>query len=518
MSKLTKFVNSPGQFFKDSKVSKAMFGKQKDKPVIEKKQTSQVKKQVKTDVEYSLELLEFKKSFPVNNIKYKDEIFWPVLRHFLWVRLQHAYKGSKNISNVNPVKTFVNKDWCDNFRTNYHFSDYDDLGGANELDYLFFTNLRGTEQTKVDGKIYNRITDPVFEKALEVGVAEKIELIKSHGEVELNRIHTPTFVIPPLVRKIGRSNYLSVPKDLYKQLKLKVPSAEFDERSMIEAVEWFFHARDIYKTILMQKKPKVVFYVGFDYYYPLALAAKELGIKSVDLQHGVQGGWSPLYNHWSEIPPGGYSVLPDYFWVWGEHDYNAIKLNFDCEQVSPIIGGFRWVDRQFDFLDELPKTITGRLVKDKLVGVITLQDQQSFPQLFAEIIEKTSDSVVWIVKRHPKFKSINLRGLKGIIIGQTVDELPFANYMKHADIHLTECSTAVLEAGYFGVRNFVSGKQGYENYSDFIKNGTVTHVKSADAFIEKINNIDFSNKTAEMDAIQQVDTKFVLRELLKRDR
>lgn len=518
MSKLTKFVNNPGLFIRDSKVNKAMFGKVKRKPdTVKSKASSQPKKQSKTDVEYSLELLEFKKSFPVNNIKYKDEIFWPVLRHFLWVRLQHAYKGSKNVANVNPVKTFVNKDWCENFRGNYHFSDYDDLPGTGELDYLFFTNLRGTEQTNIDGKIYNRITDPVFEVAQGIGSAEKIELIKAQGEVELNRHHPPTFVIPPLVRKIGRSNYLSVPKDLYKQLKLKVPSAEFDERSMIEAVEWFFHARDIFKTILKQKKPKVVFYVGFDYYYPLALAAKELGIKSVDLQHGVQGGWSPLYNHWSEIPPSGYSVLPDYFWVWGEHDYNAINATFNCAGTSPIIGGFRWVDRQFDFLDELPKTITGRLVKDKLVGVITLQDQQSFPQLFADIIESTSDSVVWIVKRHPKFKGINLRGLKGIIIGQTVDELPFANYMKHADIHLTECSTAVLEAGYFGVKNFVSGKQGLENYSDFIKEGTVVHVKAASDFVAKINTMDFSNKTPEMDAIQQVDTASVLRELVKRE-
>jgi len=556
MSKLTKLFKNPKLFFEDAKINKAAHAAAvhapappkkpestaKPQPVAAPKPQSIVKKPAKPaqissgskvrddDLALAQKLLAFEAIYPVNNIDathpliYTQQLhIWPLLRHIFWVRSQALYKG-KDPAKVNTTKMYISPEWRRHYSAVADVQDIVDIA-AEPCDFLFFTNLRGTEQTKIDGKIYNRITDPVFEVAKTIGKSKKVEIVKSIGTVAASRFrfHPVDLLYPPELRKIGYFELLNFPENFLPRVQQFLPDIKVAIEQLRGELEFFFHQRDLYVEILKKYQPKIVFFVGFDYYYALVLAAKSLGIKTVDLQHGVQAGWSPVYNNWQALPVAGYGMLPDYFWVWGGYDEAKIKENFPVPGVQPIIGGFPWLERQKGFFSDDGNALEKFKRKnenDPLVGLITLQDQTEFPLLFSEIITMTAGKMRWIIKRHPKHLNINLKMVSGKSHhGKFFDDLSFVVLLKVVDIHLTECSTSVIDADYFGIPSVVTGIQGMLNYQDFIDKKQVLHVNSAQEFVERLPALLASKGASRMGVIDNDGTtERALRTLLDSQR
>jgi len=548
MSKLTKLFKNPRLFFEDAKINrdaklvagvnkaslptpankappanpKATENKKLDikqsaaKPVLEK-----IKDADKTrdgDLVMAKKLLNFEAIYPVNNIESLLEPndteklkLWPFLRHMLWVRSRAAYKGAA-LEKMVTTKMYISQEWRKHYRAIAGIRDVPELAES-ECDFLFFTNLRGTEQTRIDNKIYNRITDPVFEIAQKIGRSKKVEIVKSIGTIAENRFrfNPADLVYPPLLRKVGYFELCDIPENFVPRVKEFLPELKFANDQLRNELEFFFHQRDFYVDLLKKYNPKVVFFIGFDYHYALILAARSLGIKSVDLQHGVQAGWSPVYNNWQALPVAGYEMLPDYFWVWGRYDEVKIKENFPVNGVTPIIGGFPWLERQKSFFsDEGSKGLWDfkkGSSEGQWIGIITLQDQSEFPGLFRDIILATSGKVRWIIKRHPKHLNIKLDSVRRKAhYGKHFDDLSFAALLKIVDLHLTECSTSVIDADYFGIPSMVTGVQGILNYKDFIDKKQVFHTMTAQGFVEKMPQLLESKGASRMEVIDNDGT------------
>jgi len=551
MSKLSKFFKHPKMFFEDAKINRkaremaavnpapvakpapalkpppatkippaATNNQANKKPVVAKKTAAPDKNTNMTrddDLALAKKLLGFELIYPINNVATSHRLIhdgnlhlWPFFRHMFWVKSRAFYKGI-DPTKVVTTKMYISSEWRRHYTAVANVRYIEDLA-EEQCDFLFFTNLRGTEQTKIDGKIYNRITDPVFEIASKIGEARKIELVKSTGTVAGNRsrCHPVDLLFPPPVRKVGYYELLHIPENFVPQVQRFLPEIKLDTGQLRNELEFFFHQRDLYVDILKKYNPKVVFFVGFDYHYALILAAKSLGIKSVDLQHGVQAGWSPVYNHWQALPADGYAMLPDYFWVWGKYDETKIRENFPIASVKPITGGFPWLDRQQDFFSKQDKKISHIIRnanKHHLTGIITLQDQQEFPPLFKEIVDSTAEQIKWLVKRHPKHLTLKIPSLPGAVdYGKHVDEASFAALLKATDLHLTECSTSVIDADYFGVPSVVTGQQGMANYGDFIDRNQVFHINSAQEFLDKLPDILANKGAPKMDVVDNNGT------------
>ena len=532
MSKIKKFIKTPKLFVQDG-IDNFMKNSQHSGLKVENSGTSKLDVSAKKpvaknankivkdtrddDLKLAEKLINFEKSYPVNALKMannnEDLLLWPFFRHLFWVKSQAHYKG-KNPKVVNTSKMYISPEWQKHYKSSFDIKNVDEIE-TDSIDFLFFTNLRGTEQTITGKKIYNRVTDPIYEVAKSVGKAKKVEIIKSTGEIYNKRVHEADLVFPPLLRKIGYANLTQKPLDFIKRVNDLIPEIQFCEKNYNDCIEWFFHQRDFYKELLQKYNPKYVFFVGFDYHYALVLAAKELGIKSIDLQHGVQAGWSPVYNHWTCVPRKSYSMLPDMFWVWGEYDARKIKENFKSKQVSALVGGFPWLDRQSDFLTEkAPKFIRVKNA-DLSFGLITLQDQTTFPDLFKKVIDSTKGRIKWIIKRHPKHRNIDLSQVKSIThYGKELDDLSFSTLVKHMDIHMTECSTSVIEADYFGVPSIVSGKQGMTNYEDFVNDGSVFHISNVESFNKIIDKTLATREPGQMNAIDNSTTEIAIKKLM----
>ena len=109
---------------------------------------------------------------------------------------------------------------------------------------------------------------------------------------------------------------------------------------------------DFFIKIFVDVNPQIAFIVS---YYGLEgmafnLACHEMGIPSVDIQHGVQGDLHRAYGRWNKLPETGYELLPTIFWVWSEVEAKAInKWNEKVKRWHwPFIGGNPWLNLWWD--------------------------------------------------------------------------------------------------------------------------------------------------------------------------
>lgn len=427
------------------------------------------------DLSYSRKLVDFEKTTAVLSFKKDTLNMWPMLRHLIWVRYQLKYKKNNNFKKANPFKIFLGSEWTTDIHEAYNFTSTEDLP-QEDVELLFFVNQNGTEQAEIEGKIYHRITDPIFEKASQSYKCKKVQVIKNSNVFDDEYHFDTERLLPPLLRTIGYAQDIVIPNNLTNGLKNKLSDLDISNKDVNDASEWFFHAYNIYKSVLLKLKPKAVFFVGFDYHMPLSLAARELGIKAVDIQHGVQIGWSPVYNHWTRFPKQGYDMLPTDFFVWGKYDKTQLEALMPHSSVH--ISGFPWVEKQQDFFEPDTSFVEQWLSKhaDKKVGIFTLQDQPSLPEEFIKL-SQVLDDYIWLVKRHPKHPNINTDAIEGTYLSSVeLDKLPLFSLMKYVSLNVTECSTSVIEANYFGVKSICFGVKGFEDYKHFIEERSVYHL------------------------------------------
>lgn len=465
-------------------------------------------KKIKSQSEYLAELTEFTRNFDVNTLKYDNEYLWPYLRSHLWVQLYLLGFG-KDASRLIPHRLQLGtKDNIKNYvrgliKNKVGALEIDELEeDVNGIDFLFLTVLNAAEQVELeDGSIYYHITDPIYEEAMQLGKAKKIELIKVNSpaiEKCANYKHQPTFLLPPKIRRVGYSDSVSVDKHFFDVAKRMLPSLEFTEQSIMNTIDWELHTRDYCLDILKKIKPKILFFNGFHYHAPWISAANQLGIITVDVQHGIQVGWNPLYNNWYELPKEeGYQAIPDYFWVWGEKEFNSIKKVFASSKHQPIIGGFPWLSRQLDYMPPLKDSVKAELEKYNKIFLVILQNQKEVPVEYLDIIESSGDGVAWIIRHHPKgnkFKKSDFSkdGLENIYISEYFDKISLARLFEVVDVCISAGSTVALEADHFGVRNIIFTEEGKNNYIEEIQNGDFDFASNADEFNQKISKIDFS--------------------------
>src|SRR5207253_11421849 len=92
-------------------------------------------------------------------------------------------------------------------------------------------------------------------------------------------------------------------------------------------VRWIRRMASFFRPRLERLRPSLAFVVN---YYDarcmaLILACRELGIRSVDIQHGVQGELHGAYGSWRRVPAGGYAVLPSIFWCWSGDEARTLR-------------------------------------------------------------------------------------------------------------------------------------------------------------------------------------------------
>jgi hypothetical protein len=267
--------------------------------------------------------------------------------------------------------------------------------------------------------------------------------------------------------------------------------------------------KQIYREVLQAQKPGLVLVTCF--YYPPSVsvvwAARELGIPVADLQHGGNGEYHIGYTHWRHVPPGGYHMLPDYFFVWDNLSANNILRWMPAEVAAhqPLLTG------RFG-LSYAKRAVLGatahspiealRQGSDKTI-LVTLQTLAStgLTPMLLEAMTKAPPTWTWLVRGHPIAQSWGKKELMPDALAATLKgagikraevhfstALPLAAILPYINHHVTGFSGTVQECAMYGVRTTFTHPTVWSFFGNYIGLGAADFAQTADELLASITS------------------------------
>ncbi len=222
-----------------------------------------------------------------------------------------------------------------------------------------------------------------------------------------------------------------------------------------------------YSKIIKIIRPKICITPQFSNVEALAfiLACKKYNVATMDIQHGRQTNYHPAYTNWTNIPLGGYKMLPDVFLVWSNKEASMIReSNNKKDQHYPIVIGNVWLNKflqENEFSRYYDKIINLALKKKakRKINVLYTAQNSSLPDFIYKAM-RLDDDLLWWIRLHPRFlkigveikSNINRIGVDNCII-DLCQELPLPALLRNIDVHVTLNSTVVEDALKFGIRS-----------------------------------------------------------------
>lgn len=356
--------------------------------------------------------------------------------------------------------------------------------------YRFRASLTGTESIAffsrsvylqfIDGKSTDRVVDPLLFCTPNGIKSAKYYLSSWSIGCTLN---FPGFILLPgnspntltlsphqLIALDEISNILDINSDLLIKQTLE---------SLVEFSRWYS-----YGQIFFKKRHSLKFIFVSSWYFPdvmgLIAAAHLLGIKSVDIQHGKQGKYQPMYSGW-QIPESGYALMPDFFWCWGQKSVDHILSSSPNRKTHlPIIGGYPWLEYSTRILN--PKSTF--LNSDFSIRIIfTLQppSQQNanpIPDFVVDFLSDPPDDCFILFRIHPNHRNALFYCQERLSSCSSssylIDDGKSSLYelMSSCTHHLTAFSSCCFEASELGLPTLLYGEASRLLYSDEILDKT----------------------------------------------
>jgi hypothetical protein len=400
-------------------------------------------------------LKEIEGKYPVDTILVNGEQVWPYLRiwyHFAYKAKAFGYygeaeydsqasRGSKPIRILRFVKNIM------------HGIPYGWRNWFRKYDYIVLTD-NGVRR-RVGGKYINRFVDPIID---EIGPTRVlcIESTLPFPPYGVNQVYTRHVVstsllisfrlLVMLLRRMFSRRYKVVNKGVMDRIE-----ADFGLNVNATYVIEVFKARQKVFTCLFRiMRPRAILLTCYYGKEPAIRAAKSLGIKVIEIQHGVIGKGHPAYNVHRDLDR---SCFPDHLLVFGKQEmatFNNTRF-IDQANVHPV-GSFYidYIRASYRPEPHLSERISGY---KRVVGV-TLQ--WTFERRLISFIceaAKLDSSILYILIPRVQKKEYSNIGLPQNVV--VIREKNFYELMTYCDFHSTVNSTCALEAPSLGVQNIL---------------------------------------------------------------
>ncbi len=455
--------------------------------------------------------------FPVDDWTVDSLRVWPIARmHLYYGFFEHQYfanrpvrAGIVRLADLPRLGRRIGKSaWryvqcslTDGRRTHHRNSPHD----------VMFLNYN-TYMTPLNGLWYSRVCDPFVEQLSERGISSF--MLTGGYEYSTPRFTTSRFIQPHLVihRLLGmaaRSRRQHRPATL-PELEERVKRSGLFGPSFALTAPVEHHARQImgiaryFRRVLADVRPKVVFVTCWYGTESMAcvLACRELGIPTIDIQHGSQD-FHVAYDRWTRVPAEGFELLPNLFWTWSESEASNIRRWAGARRIhQPIVGGNLFLDRWVAGNDETVRSYDRLLTRlkgaarDKVQILYTLNGStKDEVRTIVDIVDATNrsglDSHFWI-RLHPIAldqralicRTLEAHGLRNVDV-ENGTRLPLYAILRHMDVHITEFSSVVIESQAFGVPS-VTGEQGVIWFPSQVESGWAVMARSIPEWVSGI--------------------------------
>jgi hypothetical protein len=270
--------------------------------------------------------------------------------------------------------------------------------------------------------------------------------------------------------------------------------------------------------------PKFVFVTHYNSHLSTSMiyAAKTLGIPVVDVQHGVINHLHPTY---SFINQNIFKLnsIPHAFIINDKTSFDVLAKWVSFKRIHALSNSNE--DPSLKYKSKLGsiffESIETNLKSRKLI-LITLSWENGISDLIVEIVNRSSDIAYFVIRLHPSTSLIEEKNLKKILQRKLFQrnynihcakEVSLDLLLEMVDLHITECSTVVIEALKFGKRSIVVSQMGLEYYNDLVQSGIILFSRST---LELLNYLSDENtylmdsRMSILDSIPKINLDFDL--------
>lgn len=435
------------------------------------------------EIQIGVDLIhKFSSNYPVNSLRWKGKILlWPAIRFYLTlVSVIYSRGGLKNGRVFQP---FPNIYWRRLYIKDSQAYDVEDYIPKEKYDFLVFSGNKSISWVEENGKIYDRLLDPLIESLERYGKTKKILVVNSSGKLEHKFNFQPDFLLFPIQYKVNNA-YAVDEFDYFASCIVK----HFKKYNLTASdigyfIDIFLYQYFNYIDLLKKIQPKAIFFFPIDYNASLIMAAHTLGIHTVDVQHGNMIGYYLQYNKWDEQPKDGYSLFPDTVLTWSKREKEHIYKNFN--NVDAIVFGYPWLD-----IVESTKYIQNKRLEKfcshfKYIIIVSLSEHKFIPKIIEDIANDYRSeemNIGFIFKRNPKRVNTVIPKLKNMYTDDNVTYSSFLSLTKYANLHITESSSCLYEADYLGLNTIVIGDNWKLHFKDLVESERIFLINSVDEF------------------------------------
>jgi hypothetical protein len=297
--------------------------------------------------------------------------------------------------------------------------------------------------------------------------------------------------------KLKKEELRGIKKEILSELEnLKIKEASylcsFLEINFERIILDFFKTKEVYKSLFKKVNPKIFFLTAPYGNEAIVAAAKEQGIKVVELQHGM------IYNHHLGYIYGKHLLdykdsfpIPDYLLTYGEYWKKLLEKNtFRSKKELISVGNTRiyfWnskINSEEKVFRNIFIASIGR-VPDKMVEIVDKT---------LDILDKQEIKIKFSVKLHPgedisslkKWKKLKIKHKNLEIIGGYA--LNFYESLLKSDFHVSVYSSTHYESINLGKPTAVLNVEGWENVKELINSDVAKLISSPNDFVRLINS------------------------------
>lgn len=401
---------------------------------------------------------------------------------------------------------------------------FDRLRSVGPIEFVVFAKTEKYYQ-RVGDRRYAPVTDPVFEDLQRFGRALSVALEPLEFEC----------VNPPLRLDIEPHMWLTrrdpMPQvhgleewsgRLNETLRAIAPDFHLAPDKLLNRLQRYRRKHAYFREVISILQPRSVFFSSFTGWAPLTWACRQLGVPTVDIQHGGQGPYHYLTTHFTQVPEEGYALLPDYFWCWSSAncDFIAPWLPGRARRHIALVGGNRnvakWLRAGNSLLSQDERDYIEMLGLRPKVVLVTLgyAVQNILPDAVVEAARRTPEWS-WLFRLHPLHRESGVvaavqRKLQAA--GVVTAEIKMPTQVRlHALLsvvhhHLTPFSTTGREAVAFGVPTTIVDPVGRTYFADEIAQGTFGYAEDAEAIVAALGAGQVARAASKQEYLQYVET------------
>ena len=393
-------------------------------------------------------LKEIETKYDVSSITYKNIQIWPILRMYYFrkhminnVGIINNKEGKFSLSKSRRIKN-----------TLYGFGNL-----FRKYNYIVFTNM--DYKRLVNNNYVDKIADTLIS---EIGIDNTLIVEQPIQRLHFSRseIENKHIISIELFRSfcslftILRSQFAS-----FDDLKIKNLSIldEINKRYSLNLkynilLYKFFKYKQLFSIYFKIYKPDVIF---LNCYYKIEnqaaiYVAKELGIKTIELQHGLINEKHGAYNIFTELDK---NFFPEYLLCFGDYFKNTFNNNnfIDSQNIYSIGNGY---------IDYINNCYKGDYKLFELVGkhekTVAVTSQLGLEYKIINFIKLASemnrDILYFFIPRDPDRDYSKYKMPYNMVI---LKHLDFYKIIKYVDFHSTIFSTCAFEAPAMGTPNIL---------------------------------------------------------------